>query len=205
MEAYLPYETPTGPQLEVLGEVETKLPQPVQRRATAWVLTVAVALAAVFGLGGMKLQSARRAAAKEFTTGAHEEYEGFSLSGDLNERLEAGATLAKIGKQQLGETNAFVSEAFAQVDALKEALASGSPAACYRANTALGKAVEALYPNLQENDTAKAQWEEFKSRQYTIDLSAYNKVAEQYNDQAAAFPANLIGAVWGATEVEPFA
>lgn len=95
MEVYLPYETPTGPQLEVLGEVETKLPQPVQRRATAWVLTVAVALAAVFGLGGMKLQSAHRAAVKEFTTGAHEEYEGFSLSGDLNERLEAGATLAK--------------------------------------------------------------------------------------------------------------
>lgn len=205
MEVYLPYETPTGPQLEVLGEVETKLPQPVQRRATAWVLTAAVALAAVFGLGGMKLQSAHRAAVKEFTTGAHEEYEGFSLSGDLNERLEAGATLAKIGKQQLGETNAFVSEAFAQVDALKEALASGSPAACYRANTALGKAVEALYPNLQENDTAKAQWEEFKSRQYTIDLSAYNTVAEQYNDMAAAFPTNLIGAVWGATEVERFA
>ena len=98
-----------------------------------------------------------------------------------------------------------MSEAFAQVDALKEALASGSPAACYRANTALGKAVEALYPNLQENDTAKAQWEEFKSRQYTIDLSAYNTVAEQYNDMAAAFPANLIGAVWGATEVERFA
>lgn len=205
MEVYLPYETPTGPQLEVLGEVETKLPQPVQRRATAWVLTAAVALAAVFGLGGMKLQSAHRAAVTEFTTGAHEEYEGFSLSGDLNERLEAGATLAKIGKQQLGETNAFVSEAFAQVDALKEALASGSPAACYRANTALGKAVEALYPNLQENDTAKAQWEEFKSRQYTIDHSAYNTVAEQYNDRAAAFPANLIGAVWGATEVERFA
>ena len=179
MEVYLPYETPTGPQLEVLGEVETKLPQPVQRRATAWVLTVAVALAAVFGLGGMKLQSAHRAAVKEFTTGAHEEYEGFSLSVDLNERLEAGATLAKIGKQQLGETNAFVNEAFAQV--------------------------EALYPNLQENDTAKAQWEEFKSRQYTIDLSAYNTVAEQYNDMAAAFPANLIGAVWGATEVERFA
>ena len=43
MEVYLPYETPTGPQLEVLGEVETKLPQPVQRRATAWVLTAAVA------------------------------------------------------------------------------------------------------------------------------------------------------------------
>ena len=144
MEVYLPYETPTGPQLEVLGEVETKLPQPVQRRATAWVLTAAVALAAVFGLGGMKLQSAHRAAVKEFTTGAHEEYEGFSLSGDLNERLEAGATLAKIGKQQLGETNAFVNEAFAQVDALKEALASGSPAACYRANTALGKAADRL-------------------------------------------------------------
>ena len=42
MEVYLPYETPTGPQLEVLGVVETKLPQPVQRRATAWVLTVAL-------------------------------------------------------------------------------------------------------------------------------------------------------------------
>ena len=91
------------------------------------------------------------------------------------------------------------------MEAPKEARASGSPAACSRADTALGKAVVALNPKQQENDTAKAQWEEFKSRQYTIDHSAYNTVAEQYNDMAAAFPANLIGAVWGATEVERFA
>ena len=119
--------------------------------------------------------------------------------------LVVAAFLLFISAFFLDRVDQPVESAFAQVDALKEALASGSPAACYRANTALGKAVEALYPNLQENDTAKAQWEEFKSRQYTIDLSAYNTVAEQYNDMAAAFPANLIGAVWGATEVERFA
>lgn len=107
MEVYLPYETPTGPQLEVLGEVETKLPQPVQRRATAWVLTGGGG--AGRGVRPGRHEAAKRppAAVKEFTTGAHEEYEGFSLSGDLNERLEAGATLAKTGKQQLGETNAL--------------------------------------------------------------------------------------------------
>ena len=45
-----------GPQLEVLGEVESKLPAPAKKRSTASVVLVALALVSVFGIGGAKLK-----------------------------------------------------------------------------------------------------------------------------------------------------
>ena len=38
-----------GPQLEILGEVETKLPVPAKKRGTASVALVALALVSVLG------------------------------------------------------------------------------------------------------------------------------------------------------------
>ena len=45
-----------GPQLEVLGEVESKLPAPAKKRSMASVVLVALALVSVFGIGGAKLK-----------------------------------------------------------------------------------------------------------------------------------------------------
>ena len=42
-----------GPQLEVLGEVESKLPAPAKKRSTASVVLVALALVSVFGIGAV--------------------------------------------------------------------------------------------------------------------------------------------------------
>ena len=44
-----------GPQLEILGEVETKLPAPAKKRGTASIVLVALALVSVLGIGGAKL------------------------------------------------------------------------------------------------------------------------------------------------------
>ena len=45
-----------GPQLEILGEVETKLPAPAKKRGTASIVLVALALVSVLGIGGAKLK-----------------------------------------------------------------------------------------------------------------------------------------------------
>ena len=49
-----------GPQLEILGEVETKLPAPAKKRGTASIVLVALALVSVLGIGGAKLKGMYR-------------------------------------------------------------------------------------------------------------------------------------------------
>ena len=56
-----------GPQLEVLGEVESKLPAPAKKRSTASVVLVALALVSVFGIGGAKLKGKYNDTAKIYT------------------------------------------------------------------------------------------------------------------------------------------
>ena len=46
-----------GPQLEILGEVETKLPAPAKKRGTASIVLVAQALVSVLGIGGPEMLS----------------------------------------------------------------------------------------------------------------------------------------------------
>ena len=56
-----------GPQLEVLGEVESKLPAPAKKRSTASVVLVALVLVSVFGIGGAKLKGKYNDTAKLYT------------------------------------------------------------------------------------------------------------------------------------------
>ena len=49
-----------GPQLEILGEVETKLPAPAKKRGTASIVLAALALLSVLGIGGAKLKGVYR-------------------------------------------------------------------------------------------------------------------------------------------------
>ena len=55
METFKAYETPTGPQLEVLGQAESRLPAPLKKRGTAWAAALALALVSVLLVGGLKL------------------------------------------------------------------------------------------------------------------------------------------------------
>ena len=45
-----------GPQLEILGEIETKLPAPAKKRGTASIVLAALALVSVLGIGGAKAE-----------------------------------------------------------------------------------------------------------------------------------------------------
>ena len=47
-----------GPQLEVFGEIENRLPPPARKRPAAALVLAALALVSVFGIGGAKLKGA---------------------------------------------------------------------------------------------------------------------------------------------------
>ena len=82
-----------GPQLEILGEVETKLPAPAKKRGTASIVLAALALVSVLGIGGAKLKGVYRETAEIYTS-AQDEY-GHSIQGDFETQADAAANLIK--------------------------------------------------------------------------------------------------------------
>ena len=82
-----------GPQLEILGEVETKLPAPAKKRGTASIVLAALALLSVLGIGGAKLKGVYRETAEIYTS-AQDEY-GHSIQGDFEAQADAAANLIK--------------------------------------------------------------------------------------------------------------
>ena len=75
-----------GPQLEILGEIETKLPAPAKKRGTASIVLVALALVSVLGIGGAKLKGVYRETAEIYTS-AQDELTATAFRGILRRRL----------------------------------------------------------------------------------------------------------------------
>ena len=173
-----------GPQLEILGKVETKLPAPAKKRGTASIVLVALALASVLGIGGAKLKGVYRETAEIYTS-AQDEY-GHSIQGDFEAQADAAANLIK----QAGYVDS-------------------TPAA----NRRLYNAVDTLYASLNnkvDDSTQRAlddQYNAFVSAQATIERAAnvYNLWVEDYEKAVSQFPANLISGLWGAQAPERFA
>ena len=190
-----------GPQLEILGEVETKLPAPAKKRGTASIVLVALALVSVLGIGG---------ATAEIYTSAQDEY-GHSIQGDFEAQADAAANLIK----QAGYVDSTPAAALQEAE---DALATwndtdDSPAVQYAANRRLYNAVDTLYASLNnkvDDSTQRAlddQYNAFVSAQATIERAAneYNLSVEDYEKTVSQFPANLISGLWGAQAPERFA
>ena len=136
---------------------------------------------------------------------------GSGMTGDLALRADAAANLIRLCGQVLGTDDATVQAAQAALDGWNAAADAGGPADQFAANTALGGAVTAMY---QQTDAAggvteaiSGQYTEFLSRQDIILRTAandYNPAAQGYNDTVSGFPANVIGLLWGAGEVQLF-
>ncbi len=195
-----------GPQLEVLGEVETRLPAPMKKRPTAVLALVLAAVVAIFGVGGAKLKGERgRVQALYTATNAH----GQGMANDLALRADAAANLIRLCGQVLGEDDPAVQAAQQALDAWN-ATDSGSPADQFAANTALGSAVGTMYNKVYDNDKMnkdiERQYAVFLSAQSTITHTAeeYNSTARQYNNSLKSFPANILAGLWGMEEVELF-
>ena len=196
-----------GPQLELLGQAESKLPAPARKRPVAAAAIVLAAVLAVFGIGGAKLSGAYRSTQAIYAS-ANEHGQG--MENDLALRADAAANLIRLCAQKLGEQDATVQAAQQALDDWN-ATDSAHPADQFAANTALGGAVTAMVQQTQDtagsSDAIDGQYTEFLSRQDIILRAAaneYNPAAQSFNDTVSGFPANLIGALWDVGEVELF-
>ena len=197
-----------GPQLEVLGEVESKLPAPAKKRSTASVVLVALALVSVFGIGGAKLKGKYNDTAKFYT--AIDKY-NTSIQTDFGTQVDAAANLIK----QVGYLENAPTEALQDARVALEVWnnTAADPAAQYNANRDLYNAVDALYAavnNKVDASTQQAinnQYNAFVSAQATIEraAAAYNQSVESYETTTAQFPANVISGLWGVREISQFA
>ena len=192
-----------GPQLELLGQAESKLPAPARKRPMAAAAIVLAAVLAVFGIGGAKLSGAYRSTRAIYAS-ANEHGQG--MANDLALRADAAANLIRLCAQKLGEQDAAVQAARQALDAWN-ATNPDHPADQFAANTALGGAVTATQDTAGSSDAIDGQYTEFLSRQDIILRAAaneYNPAAQSFNDTVSGFPASLIGALWGVGEVELF-
>lgn len=200
----------TGPQLDVLGRAEQKMPAPLKRRGLAVFLAVVLALGAVFGLGGAKLNGQYRAVTASYT--AADEY-GNGIVSDLAAYADAAANIISVGRQILDAQDPQLTAAVQALEAFNAA-STDHPAQQCAACSDLGAAVDALYQTLAATPMEQArasslqtQRSEMLSRRDILEREAangYNLAAQQYNQMAESFPASVIGAVWGCGKVELF-
>ena len=197
-----------GPQLEVFGEVESKLPAPAKKRGTASAVLVALALVSVFGIGGAKLKGAYNDTTAIYT--AADAY-GHGIQSDFDAQADAAANLIKEAGYLDGVSGTVLHDA---EDALSAWNATpDTPAAQYTANRTLYSAVDALYNEADRKADAAAdarltaQYNTFTSAQATIDRAAneYNLSVEDYEKSVSQFPVNLISGLWGVRSPERFA
>lgn len=196
-----------GPQLEVFGQAESKLPAPAKKRPAAALALVVLALVSVLGIGGAKLNTKYNQVRAIYS--ASNEH-GQSMENDLSLRADAAANLIRLCGQVLGEDAPSVQAAQKALDDWN-ATDADHPADQFAANTALGSAVDIMYNEVvdagKSTGSIEAQHTEFLSRQDIILRTAgndYNPAAEEYNKTLSAFPANVVGALWGIGEVEAF-
>lgn len=204
------------PLQQKLAGLEQALPAALQQRAAALVLCAAVLLAGVFGIGGAKLHSRYSKVENAFATGTAEDTRwggNYSVMGQLSDRGNAAANVVASAGNTLGRDNDYVTAAQAALDAFNAALDGGAGAAeLYDRNAALGSAIDVLYAELQsrsdtplEMGTVQTQYSAFNSAGMVLTTLTYNDEAAAYNEAAAGFPANVIGALWHCGEVELFA
>ena len=98
----------TGPQLEVLGRAESKLPAPARKKPVAALALAALALVSVLGIGGVKLRMRYDRTLALYTR--TDEY-GNGILQDQDAQADAAASLIRLGERILGEQDETVARA----------------------------------------------------------------------------------------------
>lgn len=198
-----------GPQLEVLGTAESKLPAPLKKRGTAAAVLAALALVSVFGIGGARLKGLHDKTAALYTA-AQDKY-GHSIQGDFAAQADAAANLIRVAGRTLGQGDASVQAAQAALDAWN-AQGDADPAQQYALNRTLAGAVDLVYTAAadtaaQEKGQLDDLYASFTSAQATVEraAAAYNEQAQAYNQTAGGFPAVVLAGLWGAQPLAYFA
>ena len=170
-----------SPQLEVFGQVESKLPAPAKKRPFAAGFLAVMVLVSVFGIGGVQL-------------------------------TDTAANLMRACQKVLGEADSnctTVADLLAQWQ--DTAIA---PAAQYAVIHQLDNAVDAMYTAakakatddaLDQINSLDASYVSTQSILQREIAQNYTTAAQSYNTMASGFPANVIGTLWGAGQVELYA
>lgn len=190
-----------GPQLEILGRAETKLPAPLKKRPAARLVAVLLALAAFFGVGGAKLAAGRAAVAASYTAAGQDAFGNPTLgvANELARAADAAANMLKIAANIQTADPVRLQEAQDALAAFNAA--PQTPHAQYEAMQALQQALEALNKSVDSSAYIR-QFSVFTSSLTLAGRESYNAQAAAWNRTAGAFPANVIGLVIGGGEVE---
>ena len=199
-----------GPQLEVFGEVETKLPAPAKKRPTALAVLVAAALVSVLGIGGAQLKGQWRETS-EIYTNQIDEY-GNGIQQDFSGQADAAASLIRIAGAVVGEQDADLQAAQTALDNWNEAADRQNANEQYTLNRQLYTAIDTLYTAAADEADSKAKgqltdlYDSFVSSQMILDreTAAYNQQADAYLKLTRGFPGGVQAALWGVGDIPTF-
>ena len=199
-----------GPQLEVFGEVETKLPTPAKKRPTALAVLVAAALVSVLGIGGAQLKGQWRETS-EIYTNQIDEY-GNGIQQDFSSQADAAASLIRIAGAVVGEQDADLQAAQTALENWNKAADRKKANEQYTLNRQLYTAIDTLYTAAADEADSKAKgqltdlYDSFVSSQMILDreTAAYNQQADAYLKLTRGFPGGVQAALWGVGDIPTF-
>ena len=199
-----------GPQLEVFGEVETKLPAPAKKRPTALAVLVAAALVSVLGIGGAQLKGQWRETS-EIYTNQIDEY-GNGIQQDFSSQADAAASLIRIAGAVVGEQDADLRAAQTALENWNKAADRKNANEQYTLNRQLYTAIDTLYTAAADEADSKAKgqltdlYDSFVSSQMILDreTAAYNQQADAYLKLTRDFPGGVQAALWGVGDIPTF-
>lgn len=182
-------------------QLEQKLPAVFKRTGVPQITAVLLMAVGVFGIGGAKLAGYYNNTMAGFNSGK------YSITADMDQRVSAAANVVTVAKKITGLDAQLVQAAEQAVDALKQPV---GPKQTYANDQVLNTAVEALYDAAlplasdDQKGLLSEQHSEFLSRGTILRNSPYNEEAKRFNKDRDAFPASLIGALWGVEDAEYF-
>lgn len=205
------------PLQQKLAGLEKTLPAALRSRALAFVLAAAVLAAGVVGIGGAKLQARANEAAGWYTVGAPGD-NGYNLNEELTLRANTAANVitTALNTPGLGAEAGAVTAAQAALDgftACQEALAGGAAgmSEMYRANEALGTAIDMLYGEMQaladdplNMGAVGQQYGQFNSAGTILGSLHYNEAVTAYQNDTGGPWASVLKGLFGIEEVEVF-
>ena len=199
-----------GPQLEVFGEVETKLPAPAKKRPTALAVLVVAALVSVLGIGGAQLKGQWRETS-EIYTNQIDEY-GNGIQQDFSGQADAAASLIRIAGAVVGEQDADLQAAQTALENWNKAADRQNANEQYTLNRQLYTAIDTLYTAAADEADSKAKgqltdlYDSFVSSQMILDreTAAYNQQADAYLKLTRGFPGGVQAALWGVGDIPTF-
>ena len=205
------------PLQQKLAGLEKALPAALRSRALAFVLAAAVLAAGVVGIGGAKLQARANEAAGWYTVGAPGD-NGYNLNEELTLRANTAANVitTALNTPGLGAESGAVTAAQVALDgftACQEALAGGGAgmSEMYRANEALGTAIDMLYGEMQaladdplNMGAVGQQYGQFNSAGTILGSLHYNEAVTAYQNDTGGPWASVLKGLFGIEEVEVF-